>query len=516
MYILFSLVKTIITIRNRPVIKIFSVQTIWIADKLPNISEEKKHDLNNTHFFLSLLFPVGCPKKGPVGASEETIILREDDAILDEPSPKRGKYALYTPKKKTAILEEVERCGLRATSRKWKIAPSTIATWKKELAVDVPRHKGGRKVGGGRKLAYDQEIEEKVIVFIIEKREHQLPVSRDSVRQYILTLTKENYPDFKASSGWLTRFMDRNDFSVRRHTSLSQKLPADLEVRLAAFYKHLKELRTNKELDEDALILNMDEVPVVFDTVPSKIPSKRGEKDISMKTTGGEKKRYTAVLAVSASGEFLPTMTIFKGKRDPKDVQIPQGWVVCSNDKAWMREDIMIRWIKEILCPYTQRRPALLVMDSFSAHVTTKVQAELERINAFPAIIPGGCTSKAQPLDVVINKPYRNKIRKLWTLFMQDRQAQAKDSLSFLGPSRQDVIGWMEAAQNELQQTAYISKSFKVTGISTALGGAEDHMIRDPNLIPETDDDSDDEIDEFSGFEDDEVDDPFNDLCQDW
>ena len=73
--------------------------------------------------------------------------------------------------------------------------------------------------------------------------------------------------------------------------------------------------------------------------------------------------------------------------------------------------------------------------------------------------------SKAQPLDVVINKPYKDKIQKLWTLFMQDRQAQAKDSLSLVGPSRQDVIGWMEGAQNALKQTAYISKSFKVTGI---------------------------------------------------
>lgn len=155
-------------------------------------------------------------------------------------------------------------------------------------------------------------------------------------------------------------------------------------------------------------------------------------------------------------------------------------------------------------------------MDSFSAHITTQVRAELERIHAFPAIIPRGCTSKAQPLDVVINKPYKDKIRKLWTLFIQDRQAQATDSLSLVGPSRQDVIGWMEAVQKELQQTTYISKSFKVTGISTALGGAEDHMIRDPNLIPETDDYSDEEIDEFSGFEDDEVDDPFIDLCQDW
>lgn len=459
--------------------------------------------------------PVGRPRKCLSDeAREETIQIQEDEAVLNEPSPKRGKYAMYTPQEKQDVLNEVELCGLRATARKWRIAPSTIGTWKKELACDVPRHKSGRKIGGGRKLAYDKEIEEKVAVFVIEKREHQLPVSCASVTRYILSLTKSKYPDFKASSGWMTRFMDRNNFTVRRHTSLSQKLPADLEIRLAAFYKHLGELRTNKELDEDALIINMDEVPMVFDTVPSTTLNKKGEKDVRVRTTGKEKKRYTAVLAVSASGEFLPTMAIFKGKRDPKDLQIPQGWVVCYNDKAWMREDIMIRWIKEILRPYTQRRPALLVMDSFSAHITTSIRSELERINTYPAIIPGGCTSKAQPLDVVINKPYKDRIRQCWTLFMQDRQAQAKDSLVLTGTVRQDVISWMEIAQNELQLTAYIQKSFKVTGISNALCGAEDHMIRDPDLIPENDYlYSSDDDEEFSGFDEDDVDDPFIDLC---
>ena len=69
-------------------------------------------------------------------------------------------------------------------------------------------------------------------------------------------------------------------------------------------------------------------------------------------------------------------------------------------------------------------------------------------------------------------------------------------------------------AQNELQQTAYIAKSFKVTGISNVLSGTEDHMIRDSDLIPENDClYRDDELDEFSGFDSDEVEDPFIDLC---
>ena len=96
--------------------------------------------------------------------------------------------------------------------------------------------------------------------------------------------------------------------------SLSQKLSADLEVGLTVFDQHLHELRTEHELDEDCLLLNMDEVPMVFDTFPSKTVHVRGEKDVHDNTTGAEKKHVTAVLTVTAAGQYLLTMCIFKGK----------------------------------------------------------------------------------------------------------------------------------------------------------------------------------------------------------
>ena len=167
------------------------------------------------------------------------------------------------------------------------------------------------QVGGGRALTYDEHIEKEIVVWIQTQRECQLSVSRHSIRRYLLALTKVNYPDFKASDGWLANFMKRNNFSLRSRTSLSQKLPADLEVRLAVFYQHLSQLRIEHELDEDCLLQNMDEVPLVFDTVPWRMVHARGENDVRVTTTGGEK-CFTAVLTVMAAGQYLPTMCVFK------------------------------------------------------------------------------------------------------------------------------------------------------------------------------------------------------------
>ena len=58
-----------------------------------------------------------------------------------------------------------------------------------------------------------------------------------------------------------------------------------------------------------------------------------------------------------------------------------------------MNEQVILKWVREILHAYTQRGLALLVIDSFSTNTTQKVKTELAKINTYPAIIPSGCAS---------------------------------------------------------------------------------------------------------------------------
>lgn len=81
------------------------------------------------------------------------------------------------------------------------------------------------------------------------------------------------------------------------------------------------------------------------------------------------------------------------------------------------------------------------------------------------------------------------------------------------GPTRQDMVNWMHEATLAVAATGVIAKSFKVTGISTALSGSEDHMLHDPSIIPDVDEESDD--DDFSGFDAADItesEDPFVDI----
>ena len=80
---------------------------------------------------------------------------------------------------------------------------------------------------------------------------------------------------------------------------------------------------------------------------------------------------------------------------------------MCVQEKGWMDGHLMKRWIRDVWIAHTQRRKALLVMYSFRAHCTEDIQDVLARANSEISFIPGGCTSKLQPLDVSLNKPFK-------------------------------------------------------------------------------------------------------------
>ena len=136
-----------------------------------------------------------------------------------------------------------------------------------------------------------------------------------------------------------------------------------------------------------------------------------------IRSTGSDNKHLTVVLAVSSDGDALPPMIIFKGVR-PLKLETSSGTLVAVQKKAWMDETLMHRWIEEVLTPFTARRRTLLILDSFSAHMTPDTEKLLKKRNAVPIFITGGCTSKLQPLDISINKPFKNLLAECWAKFM--------------------------------------------------------------------------------------------------
>ena len=127
---------------------------------------------------------------------------------------------------------------------------------------------------------------------------------------------------------------------------------------------------------------------------------------------------------------------------------------------------------------FTPERRALLVWDSFRAHLTDGVKDLLSRRNVDVAVIPGGLTPVLQPLDKCINKPFKAKVCAQYEAWMVNGPFTYTPSGKKRAPSKEIVLRWIDRAWSEIP-AELIAKSFKSCGIANALDGTEDEAVWD-------------------------------------
>ena len=127
----------------------------------------------------------------------------------------------------------------------------------------------GNKKGGGKPLSYPKSVEDEILQWLFVMMDQHLPASRKITKKKAASLIIPHNPDFVASNGWFDKFCNRNRLSLRKRTSLSQKLPHQLEEKIKGFYLQCaKAIKIGKYPLQ--LIGNMDETPMWFDIVPQK------------------------------------------------------------------------------------------------------------------------------------------------------------------------------------------------------------------------------------------------------
>ena len=103
----------------------------------------------------------------------------------------------------------------------------------------------------------------------------------------------------------------------------------------------------------------MDETPVFFDMVPEKSLVQKSYKSVTIQASGSEKKHVTVVLAVATDGFILPPMITFRGKTNQtiKEIEAPKGFVIVTQEKAWMDESLMFIWFDQVWKSYAEKNP---------------------------------------------------------------------------------------------------------------------------------------------------------------
>jgi hypothetical protein len=85
----------------------------------------------------------------------------------------------------------------------------------------------------------------------------------------------------------------------------------------------------------------------------------------------------------------------------------------------------MLDWVENILAPYVVTAPVgvipILFLESFKVHLMASVADVIQKLGVEIEYITPGCTGLVQPVDVVINKPFKAKMRTSYMEWLMDQ-----------------------------------------------------------------------------------------------
>jgi len=384
----------------------------------------------------------------------------------------RSRRRTFTNRAKAAMIRAVKRKELQGVSQRQAchslgIDPSNYCKWVKKRDKLQKGNPKAKTLCRGPESVLD-EIEEPLLCYIFELREQgmEVKVPMVSIRAQQLLQKFKDKPTREAKLASVRRWMAHHSIVYQMGTHVSQRDPADTANEATDWMALVRRKVVGPNRHKD-FIINMDQTPVPFTFNTNKTLERRGAKTVNIRKGTGDTKRVTCALTVTASGRMLAPHLIFKGVSNGRIVkkEIPNYpaylGIYCScQAAAWMDEDQMLFWVEKILKPYILTAPdgvePMLFLDAYRAHMMSSVVDAIQDLGVKVLHIPGGVTSLCQPVDIGVNKPFKNRCREQWEAWMV-----ADDALhgTTKPPERIDIAHWVAEAWGNLP-TQFIINSW--------------------------------------------------------
>lgn len=276
--------------------------------------------------------------------------------------------------------------------------------------------------------------------YLTKLRNAGAPISVVTARGIMLAMILERAPEilekefsdgskFRASETFVRQWLHKQmHWSIRKATRTAQKLPEDWEDKCEK--SALRKAHLIKKYDIPAeLFINADQTQMVYAPGDKMTWAETGTSQVSL-LRNEEKRAFTVVVGVAASGEALPFQAVYKGK---SDVSCPSNdspffeeateagikFVFSGTDTYWSNHETMHQYVNKVLVPYIQRQKEALNLpdtqmtlwsiDVWAVHRSKEFRTWM-RMN-HPRIlldyVPGGTTGVAQPCDVGIQRTFK-------------------------------------------------------------------------------------------------------------
>ncbi|NXF14251.1 POGZ protein, partial [Smithornis capensis] len=323
------------------------------------------------------------------------------------------------------------------------------------------------------------EAEEKLAEWVLTQREQQLPVNEETLFQKATKLGRSLEGGFKISYEWAVRFMLRHHLSPHTRRAVAQPLPKGVEDNAGLFIDFVQRQIHTQELPL-AMIAAVDELSLFLD---AEVLGSDDRKENALQTVGTGEPWCDVVLAILADGSVLPALVLHRG-RLPPPASVPDSILLEARGGGYGDDELMELWAARVWRKHTacHASKAMLVLDCHRTHLSEEVLAALGASGTLPAVVPAGCSSKIQPLDVCIKRTVKDFLHKKWKEQAKEMADSACDSDILL----QLVLCWLAEVLEVLADSPeLVQQSFLVASVLPGPDGTANSPTRNGDMQEE-------------------------------
>lgn len=339
-------------------------------------------------------------------------------------SYKRKTVTTYNEQDLLEALREVKdkKCSIRGSAKKFNIPFDTL----RRYVINPPT-----KLGSGR-CTYLTAIEEECLVRAMQYTAAcGYPFDRADlitmVESYLLYSGKTSvFPKGTPGPDWVRNFEKRwsKELGKRKPEILTKSransLVTDVIDEFYATYENI--LIENNLLDQPHRIFNVDETGLATNPISCKVYVEKRSRNSYMECPTGGKAMYTVLFCVSATGQYMAPLVVYKGK-NLYDTWIkggPDGACYAVSPSGWMQDDVFEKWIEHFIKNIKKinvKLPVLLTFDGHGSHLTYGTVKQALDNQIIIVCLPPNTSHALQPLDVGVFGPLKlnwKAILKAW------------------------------------------------------------------------------------------------------
>lgn len=326
----------------------------------------------------------------------------------------------YTEDDVQKALQAIQNgMGKKTASNKFNIPRATLQFRLSNLFVKT-------RPGPDTVLSNPEETE--IVKWIITASRKGFPRRKEDVIKSVKLFLDEHprtnsFVDNTPGEGWYKLFLKRHpELSIRTSEAVSSASSKLSEKLIRNWFTQVEEYLKENDLfhilSDPSRVYNGDETNFILCPKNTKVIALKGTKNVYEIDHAQSKSCVTVMFTFSADGVITPPMIIYPLKRMRPEIQksVPSEWGIGLSDSGWMKAELFIQYIQNVLHPALMTRnitfPVILFLDGHKTHTTFQLTQLCQSLGIILIAIYPNATRILQPADVAAFRPIKVMWRK--------------------------------------------------------------------------------------------------------